>query len=69
MKVIKELLNIVAQQELDESENKIKLDPIKPRNKEGNDILRSKKNSRHYNPKTDYVRSKEKRRTQKTQDE
>lgn len=64
MKLIKELLDITAQRELDESD-KVKLDPLKPRNKRGHDILRSKKSARHYNARNDYVRAKEKDKTRR----
>lgn len=61
MELLRELLT--------ESENKVKLDPLKPRNKRGNDVLRSKKSARHYNAKKDYVRAKEKDKVQRGSDE
>jgi hypothetical protein len=66
MKLIKELLDIAAQHELNESDT-IKLDLIKPRNKRGEEILRSKRSVRHYNARKDYVRAKEKDKTRRDQ--
>lgn len=62
MNLLKELL-------AESKQDKIKLDPLKPRNKRGNDVLRSKKSGRHYNAKTDYVRAKEKEKKHHNSDE
>lgn len=63
MKLLKEL------PELTEADDTVKLDPIKPRDKKGHDILRSKKGGRHYNARTDYVRSKEKSKIRRDAEE
>lgn len=42
------------------NDNIIKLEPLKPRNKHLNDVLRSRKGGVHYDEKSDYNRAKEK---------
>ena len=39
--------------------------PLKPRNKQVNDVLRNKKGGRHYSPKTDFKRTKHKEEDRK----
>lgn len=56
MKFMKELLQINEAAKDKEREQKA----LKPRAKVLDDALRSKRNTKHYSPKSDYVRAKEK---------
>lgn len=60
MELLKELM-LIAEGKKDD--NKLVIAQPKPRGKQVNDTLRSKKNARHYNARTDYVRAKEKQKT------
>lgn len=44
------------------NQDPIIIEPPKPRNKQLNDILRTRKGGTHYDPKGDYVRAKEKKK-------
>lgn len=66
MKLLRELLDL--SEHIAETENKIKVELPKPRNKQGNDILRSKRGGRHFDKRKDYDRAKEKQKQIRTDD-
>jgi hypothetical protein len=62
MKLLKEMLDAIdyAKQLTESKDDTVDAKLPKPRNKHVNDVLKSKKGGRHYDPKSDYKRSKEK---------
>lgn len=57
MKVLRELLDLS-----EADENKMKIDQPKPRGKQVNDVLRTRKGGRHFDKRKDYDRAKEKQK-------
>lgn len=66
---MKQLRELISHPRLTEGKTRstISIPTTKPRAKDVNDTLRSKRGGKHYSPKTDYVRAKEKNTTNKTE--
>jgi hypothetical protein len=62
MELLRELFEIMNE---GKKKDKITLDPLKPRNKHLNDVLRARKSGAHYDARNDYNRAKEKNKIRK----